>query len=169
MKKKLIVKRALIFLFIFVVSLEAQSEEKINNVDNLNIRNVFLSIGSGFPEVLTARLGAQLNANWSLSGKASVYYSQLGGTMNFGIGIIGIRVTNYFAEKIFLFNNISLDAGYLGQAGDKNLAADLSIGNESILKTIKTYWSIGFSIVQEASSEHVYLLPGIKLGINLNL
>lgn len=169
MKKVTVMKTTLIILLLCLMRINAQNEDEIVNQNNSNNRVIFLSIGTGFPECLTSRIGYQLNNNWSLSCKASVYYSNTGGTMNFGVGVLGIKVTNYFDEKIFVFNNLSFDAGYLRAAGDKNLAFDLSVGNESILKSVRTYWALGFSIVQEGSSEHVYLLPGIKLGINLNL
>jgi hypothetical protein len=134
----------------------------------LKVRTAFLSLGSGFPEYLFTRVGCQIDDDWSISGKLSIYYSKTGGAMNFGVGIIGLRLTKYFKNKILFFNNVSTDLGFLKTGADNCYAIDVSIGNESIYKSIRPFWAIGLSIVQEGKPERIYVTPGIKVGININ-
>lgn len=155
---------AIILLLISTVGYAQNNEEQ--KKDNLRNRLIFLSFGSGFPELINTRIGYQISEIWSVSGKVSIYYDDTGGIMNYGIRILGLKITKYFGNSNSLFNNISLDAGYQNIAGDTSTAFDFSIGNESIYKS-KFYWAVGFSWVRQENSKH-YFLPGIKVGYNIN-
>lgn len=132
-----------------------------------NTRTVFVSIGSGFPEFISAKIGYQINNEWSGSIKISDYYNGAGGRMYLGTVIWGVKITKYF-EPVFLINNASVELGYDKNGPNNNYDFDFSIGFESTEKIlIKPYWAICLSFIK-ADNNDLYVTPGIKVGINFN-
>ena len=133
---------------------------------NQDMRKIYFSIGSGFPEFSVLRLGYQIDKNYSIASKAGIYYDGTDGYMSFGQGVIGLKVTKYFEETKLIINNVSFEAGVINYSGQLLYACDLTVGYESIFDTI-LYWACGISYLRNGAKENLFL-PSIKLGLNLN-
>lgn len=165
--KKIIVTVAVLFMIMQVnCDIIAQSVEQ--DSASSNTRTVFVSIGSGFPEFISAKIGYQINNEWSGSIKISDYYNGAGGRLYLGTVIWGVKVTKHF-EPIVLINNASFELGYDKNGPNNNYDFDFSIGFESTEKIlIKPYWAICLSLIKSDNND-LYVTPGIKVGININL
>jgi hypothetical protein len=131
-------------------------------------RNIFVSIGSGFPEFFSSRIGYQINNEWSAAVKLSNYYDGVGGRMYLGTLIGGIKITNYYEPTILSINNISFELGYSKSGNYNNYAFDLSIGNESTRNILlKPFWALSMSFIKTYDNK-LYVTPGFKIGINFN-
>lgn len=149
------------------------AQDKDTVLQKSKLRTVYITLlGVGFPECYNLlKFGYQINVEWSVSIKLSVYYSKAGGDWNFGALVYGIKVIRYFPEWEIIFNNISLDAGYVRDAGYENIAFDVYIGKEITSNlVVRPYWAIGLTSLYEGTRNgHFYVYPGIKVGLNFNL
>lgn len=144
------------------------AKDKEQDSTSTNTRVVFVSLTSGFPELISTRIGYQINNEWSASVKVSDYYNDAGGQLNFGTLILGAKITKYF-EPMVIVNNTSFELGYDKNGPYNNYAFDFSIGFESTEKIlIKPYWAICMSFIKVENNK-LYITPGVKVGININL
>lgn len=131
-------------------------------------RNIFFSIGSGFPNFFSSRIGYQINNEWSAAAKGSIYYNGAGGRMYLGTLVYGVSITKYYEPTLLYLNNASFEIGYRKSGNYKDYAFELSIGNESTKNVlVKPYWALSLNFIKSFESE-LYVTPGFKFGLNLN-
>ena len=164
---RLIMKKALILLIFFTIALNAMQTDstKIPAVkDRQSIRQFFFSCGIiGCPDVFSLNLGYQLNENFSLSVKGSLFAiagSEWGGIFT------GFRIGYHSNEKLLLvFNTYGFELNHSVHA------FELTAGYENIsVKLFSFYWAVGLSgsISKYEAGEPVKYLPVLKWGVNLN-
>lgn len=161
-------KIALILMSFCFIRINAQNQVEVEQKDTSNIRTVFISLGSGYPEFLNIKLGYQIRPDLSVCFKVSDYYNGEGGWMYFGTGLWGMKITKYFEPFISVINNISLDVGYNKNGHYDNYAIDLSVGNESPEnKWLYPYWAFCISSVKDFDNK-TFITAGLKIGLNFN-
>ncbi|MFO7444790.1 MAG: hypothetical protein R6W90_00415 [Ignavibacteriaceae bacterium] len=173
MKPKFCIYTLIIFLF-FSSSLFAQPETTQDNSNpgstgtTLKPGNIIFSLGVGYPELISFKLGYQINSAWSVSAKVSAYYNGYGDKIYLGTIIWGLKITRYY-EPIFLnINSISFEPGYDKDGIYSNYSFDVYVGYESIKNSfINPFWSLGISFIKTYDHK-LYITPGLKAGLKIN-
>lgn len=178
MKTKTLILIALALLS-YGSSIKAQEQDSIAHKTKL--RTVFLTfLGAGYPEFFTLRLGWQINDEWSVAVKGSIYDSQ---DSFLGLPLIGLQTVKHFPNSKIVLNNISVTSSYYHDNDDEYFLLEAYTGWEGVYRYVRPYWAIGFTYLSEiyrngkwdtvnmrqADEKYRYFYPGIKVGLNLNL
>lgn len=162
-------KKILTIVFFCALLLHAadidSTKSELKTVKN---RTVFFTLGIlCVPDALSAHIGFQLNKNWSIALKGSIFF--VAGSI-WSSDFIGARISCHLNDKfLFVFNTISMEVGKVDQEGG---GFELTTGYENTSnKFFSFYWAVGISggIYKFKYSEPVRYLPVLKWGINLAL
>lgn len=146
----------------------AMNKNETDSLSQTNTRNIIFTLGSGYPELISFKLGYQLNDDWSVSAKVSSYYNGHGDQIYLGTIMWGLKITRYYDPVFLGINNFTFEPGYDKDGKYSNYSFDIYIGYETIRSTfIKPYWSLGFSFIKTYDHE-LYITPGLKIGLNIN-
>ncbi|MGE5432862.1 MAG: hypothetical protein ACM3QX_17400 [Syntrophomonadaceae bacterium] len=131
-------------------------------------RHLFISLGTGFPELLNTQLGCQIMDNLSLAG---IFNWSILQHREFKKFTAGLRLTGYFSGSAL--NNISLE--YSKQlehffTGNAEGPVTLTAGNDNMFsdRRFHFFWAVGLMAWFDRHGNADAVLPVFKIGTNLN-
>ena len=178
MKKQQLINFSLLLLVALFQKNFAEDQKSSQTNSNYSIpdsssRTVFLGLGIGYIDVLNARLGYQINDNYSASLTANMYAPEnKSGLFPSLYPIVGIRVTKHIKSGLgFLgLNSVNMELGYSYSSGDKTTAFELAASKEGINKRLITlYYSLGLAVLTNSTTHKTWVAPSFKIGIYLNI
>ncbi len=142
---------------------------------NDSTRSVFISSGLGYPNIIYASLGKQLNYEWSVAAKINLYNNKNRESgIYFGTLTYGLKISRFFYKPFLDYlNNIALEVGYYDYRDSNNKyrqqsSLEITLGREDNSENlISMGYQFGFALIATSYSVP-FFSPSAKIFLTVN-
>jgi len=166
---------AIYFFVVFLNYSFSYADGSYLKIDSVNTRNIFVSVGIGYPNIFGISSGFQIDNNWGVGAKFNLYNNKNREPgIYFGTLTYGLKISRFF-NKPFLdyLNNISLEVGYYDYRDSNSKyrqqsSVEITLGQEDNSENrISIGYQLGIALIATSHS-NPFFTPSAKIFLTMN-